>query len=313
MRSVVLGCLLLAGCGNTGANKNGDESGGDSTSTGSACSPKASCTAGAECLNIADNSDAARPGLRVAQLSISTPSALASGIVAGVFAGAVEPHAPACNLSGTGFSSLLLQFDKAAGTITLGGSKPVADPSGGYSFVNETVDGMPVAPVTMQGTIDETGAFAVTSGVNVILPFYLDNTTALLFPLRKVTTNGTLSSDNNCIGTYNAKGLDPANGCLSTADTPAFLNGGNLDGYMALEDADLVVLSSVQASLCVILSGDATQYGDGASPAKCKRGRDGAILYHGDWCDATNAAASGDCFDSVRFQSAFSASGVDIL
>lgn len=312
MRNLVFVSVLLAGCGNPDENKNGGESGGGSQVAGG-CSPKASCTAGGECLNIADNAGSSTPGLRLSQLTIFAPPALASGIISGVLTGGMEPHNPVCNLNGQGTPSLLLQFDTGAGTITLGGSKPVADPASGYSFVREDVNGISVAPATMQGTMGGGGDFAVTSGVDVTLPFYIDETNVLVLPLRKATVSGTLSADNNCIGSYNADGLDPANGCLPTADTPAFLNGGHLEAYITLEDADLISLPSVQQSLCVLLSGNAAEYGDGAYPAKCKRGGDGQIVFQGDWCDATNSAGTPQCFDAVHFQSEFAASGVHLL
>jgi hypothetical protein len=219
------------------------------------------------------------------------------------------PNDASCNLQGGGTISVLLQFDTAAGTLKVGGAKPVADASQGYSFVQEDVSGVSVSPASLQASVDGSGKFSASAGVDVVLPAYLDqsDSNVMLLPMKALTVSGTLSSDGNCIGSYNASGLNPADSCLPTGDIPAFLDGGTLEAHITLEDADQVMLSVTQQSLCVLLSGNASQYADGA---RCKRDGDGTIVYQGDWCDLTNNAASGDCADSVRFQADIAASGV---
>jgi hypothetical protein len=90
----------------------------------------------------------------------------------------------------------------------------------------------------------------------------------------------------------------------------SFINGGKLDGYITLEDADGVIVDLINQSLCAVLTGT----NDAAKPiSKCKR--DPAtmkITYKGDWCDATNAAADATCTDSVQLAADFAASAVKI-
>jgi hypothetical protein len=137
----------------------------------------------------------------------------------------------------------------------------------------------------------------------------------VLLPLHDTKLSGKVSSDNDCIGKYNSAGLDPASGCIADDQNPAFIgtdgkadSDGKLDGYITLEEDDSVIVDKLGESLCVILSGDASTYGDGGVPlAKCKRNASMKIIFQGDWCDATNNAS---CKDSLRLSAGFSASGV---
>lgn len=311
---------MAAGCGGDDSGSGGSGASGSSTSTTAAggnagfpCSPKASCTAGHECLSLTDNASEAKPGLRMSQLVITKPPALASGIVKTVVAGGVLPKIPSCSINGQGTFNWLMQFDKAAGKLKTGGAKPVADGAKGYSFVNEMVMGQQLAPVEVDVTIGSDGKFDVAMGTDLVVPIYLDAGAmqVVILPLKKARLfQGTLSSDGNCIGKYNAEGLKADNNCLGDDMNPTFINGAKLDGYITLEDADTVVVSQLSETLCVLLSGDAAQFGDGSSPTnKCKR-TGGVIDYKGDWCDATNMA--GGCQDSVQLGADFAASAVKI-
>ena len=76
-----------------------------------------------------------------------------------------------------------------------------------------------------------------------------------------------------------------------------------------------MVISAVQQSLCVLLSGNATMYGtvpSGSSVAVCKRDSSGNILYQGGWCSTTNAPAGNGCADAEQLNGNFAASSVTI-
>jgi hypothetical protein len=253
----------------------------------------------------------------MANLKLAAPAALTKGLVSSVIANSVTPDNPVCNLPGGGTFSWLLAFDTLAGTLTTGGAKPAQDPTLGYSFLNEsfpiTGGTLPLAPVTLTAPLGAS-CVANSSAADLNLPVYLDSTatSAVLLPLRQAQfSNLTVSGDHNCIGKHNGAFLDPADGCIGTAQAPIFLPGGQVDGFINLEQADSVVILAIQQSLCLVLTGDAAKYGDGGSPQKCKR-TSGKIVFPGDWCTATNQAATAQCNDAVRFNGTFAASAVII-
>jgi hypothetical protein len=218
---------------------------------------------------------------------------------------------PACYLEGGGTWSWLLQLDSVTGKLKTGAAKPVADPTVGYSFVSQGN----ISPVTLDAPVGAAGTFASSAGVLLTMPIYLDAaaTQAVVLPLRQLKLGGKLSANHDCIGKYNADTLDPANNCIGDQSHPTFTNGGTVDAHISLEEADAITLSTPPESLCVLLSGDPGTYGDGAAPVnKCKR-TGGKINFHGDWCDATNMAASASCYDSVKLEGGFAASAVKIL
>jgi hypothetical protein len=196
----------------------------------------------------------------------------------------------------------------------------VSDPTQGYSFDDEmftqSSHSFHVQPSTAPNvTPDAAGHFAQTAGFDLIVPIFLDSagTNAIILPLRQARLSGTLSSNGDCIGTYNAAGLDPTNSCQPDITHPQFLDAGKIDGFMTLEDADTVLVSPIAETLCVLLSGDAAMYGTtmGAITV-CKRDASNKILYQGNWCAATNAAATSACADSVSFAANYAASSVQI-
>lgn len=304
------------GTGGTGGGAAGGSSTSTSTSTSSGfpCDLKPSCTAGHECVSLTDNASSMKPGLRMSQLTISKPAVLASGTVATIVSGAVNPKVPTCGLSTGGTFNWLLQFDLATNKLKTGGAKPVTDPTAGYTFLNEMIQGTMVSPVDIDVTVTN-GMFSAAMGVDLIVPIFLDEaaTAVVILPLKKGRLfNGQLSTDNNCIGKYNAEGLDPANNCLPDATHPLFINGAKLDGHITLEDADAVDVTTLSQSLCVLLSGDPSTYGDGGAPIeRCKR-TNGVIDFKGDWCSTTNMPADAACFDAVQLGADFAASAVKI-
>jgi hypothetical protein len=268
-----------------------------------------------ECIGLVDNKGQMKFGLRMSELDLTAPPALTKGLVKTTVQGNVTPSVPTCNLNGSGTFSWLIQFDLAAGTIKTGGAKPVADATQGFSFVDDMVTQggttFHIQPVTYMAKPGSDGKFAITQGSDLIVPIYLDamGTQVVLLPLHEAKLDmGTLTSDNNCIGSYNAAGLDPANSCLPDDTHPAFLTAGSLSGYITLEEADNVIVSALSESLCVLLSGDAATYGDGMKPIqKCKR-TNGVINFQGDTC----STAGGTCKDASTLGANFAASSVKI-
>ena len=283
----------------------------------SACKPVSpSCEANASlCLATAHAHGGPAFGLRIAHITLSAPKALTKGIVKSVFEGAVSPKQPDCGLQTGGTFNWLMRFDTQTGTLTTGAARPLTAPAQPYAFVNETLtlDGVsfPVAPVTVSASLDASCNVASSAG-NVILPFY-ENEQAqsfTLFPLRSLSFFDTrLTPDHDCIGSYNAAGLDPANGCTPDEVTPQFLDAGSFAAFISLEEADTVQIPLLSQSLCVLLSGDPGSYGDAG---KCLRDAGNEIVWKGDWCSTTNQPATPGCADAMRFAGSFAASGVGI-
>jgi hypothetical protein len=257
----------------------------------------------------------------MSEIDFTAPAALDTGLVKNILSGAAELDLASCNLSGSATFSWLLQFDTVAMTLKTGGAKPVADPFQGYAFDDEVLDGLHIQPVTFPNVApDATGAFSTTQGMDLVIPIFLNaaGTSAVLLPLHQARLfQGRLSSNDDCIGTYNAAGLDPANSCNPDSTHPAFVDAASLDGYITLEEADQVIITAANESLCVLLSGNSTMYGTpsaGAGGADvCKRDATGKILYQGDWCSTTNAAASSTCADADEVKANFAASSIKIL
>ncbi len=297
----------------------GDLDSGDDAPS-SACGLKASCVAtDKSCVGLVDNTGLTKFGLRMSEIDLTSPPALTAGIFHSVFAGSTGLDLPVCNQNATGTVSWLLQFDTTAMTLKLGGAKPVATPTDGYAFVDAMIGGAHVQPATFSDVSpDAMGRFAATTGVDLVLPIFLDaaSTSSIVLPLHQARiSTGTLSSHNDCIGTYNAAGLDPANSCTPDSTHPAFLDAGSLEGFMTLEEADKLPVAAINQSLCVLLSGNATMYGvpSAMGVTVCKRDASGQILFQGDWCSTTNLAASGGCADASQLRANFAAGSVKIL
>jgi len=249
----------------------------------------------------------------MSELTLAAPTALKTGIVAGILGGAVAPANPGCNLIGVATFNWLLQFDTAAAALKTGGAKPVADANSGYAFVDEMVQGKHIQPVTFGGvTPGANGSFSVAQGLDLIMPIYLDaaGTSVLILPLKGARfTMGTLSASHNCIGHYNGEGLEPANSCLPDATNHAFITGAKLGGMITLEDADTITINSLAQSLCVLLSQNTAMYGEknALGVTVCKR-TNGVINFQGDTC----SMAGSTCKDAVVLSGDFAASSIQI-
>jgi hypothetical protein len=253
-------------------------------------------------------------------IKFTKPLAFTSGLVAGILEGAALPNDVACNLSGSATMSWLLRFDLAAGTLTTGGSKPPPSVTGPYSFVNQMVSAggttLHVQPLTLTAPLGSDCTFTSSAG-DVVIPIYLDagGSQAVFLPLRAAHfLGGPLTPDRSCIGRYNAAGLDPANSCLPDAKTPSFVTGAQVNAFVSLEEADTVVVSALNETLCVLLSQDPVKYGmkNSQGLTVCTRDAAGKIIFKGDWCAGTNQPAAGSCTDAAQVAATFAAQGVVI-
>jgi hypothetical protein len=311
-RSALFLCLttaatLVAGCG---------ADGDPTTATGPEalhCGVAPRCEAvDDECLGTVDNAAASRFGLRMSELDVTRPAELTDGTVGRVVAGAVQPANPSCRLYGSGTFSWLLRFDLAAGTLETGGAKPVTEATAAYAFVDEEVRGFQVGPRTYALVMGEGGAFSVPAGQDLVLPMYLDEgaTQVVVLPIRAARfTVGVLSGSQNCIGSYNAAGLEPANSCLAAEGSPAYLTAASVEGIIGLEDADRVGIDAFSETLCARLAHNDPAFvtTDSAGTTVCKRDAGGKILFPGDAC-----VAGGTCADGVVVEASFAASSVRI-
>jgi hypothetical protein len=302
-------------------------SGGQGGGVPAPCEPKdASChlVKTSDCIPLVDNTGQASFTLRVGQIDFYKPDAFTGSFEEAAFSSAVTMSLPACNLQGSGTFSWIFEFDSTTGAYTIGASKPPAAPQDGYSFVSGTImqGGMSfmLMPGTGTASIDAMGNIAASVVDFIDFPVYLDEAgmDVILVPLHEVAlTQGVISADHNCIGTFNGEGLSPSNGCLPVPGTAAedFVDGAKLGGYITLEEADQVILTSfgLNRSLCVLLSQAPDVFGNGGSPDLCKRDACGQIKFPGDWCAATNSGASPTCYDSMQFSAGLAASAVKLV
>jgi hypothetical protein len=247
----------------------------------------------------------------MAQLTLEKPANLANPLIAGIIDDNVTMNLEDCFLTGTGTFSWLLEFDEATGKLKTGGARPVKDPTTGYCFVNETLDGTAVAPIVVDAAPDASGKFSVEVGGNVVVPIFLtpDAKSFILLPLRNAKIlNATLTGDKNCIGKYNADALDADAVCEPSGDVTRFTNSATLDGFVTLEEADTVTISALGGkTLCSYLTGKSDE-----SKLKCPRDANGTITATGDWCSTTDAAGTESCSDAFKLGATFAASAVKI-
>lgn len=276
-----------------------------------------------DCLALVDNqpkggdTQAPEPfAVRISQLSVTAPEALTGPAVYKIVSDGVNINLPSCNVGGLGTFSWLSVFDRANGMLKTGGALPEADPTNGYCFDYDAAHN--IKPATVATNYSADGGFDTETIPAMTVPIYLDlaASSAVYLPLRQVRLlDGMISADNNCIGSYNAKGLEPINSCKPDLSNGIeyFINGAKLEGFIELEESDTVVVDTIGQTLCVLLSGNATMYGepDPNGPTTCKRDPGtNKILVEGDWCSTTDSA--GGCKDSVRLLAGLAASAVSL-
>ncbi len=313
--------LALIGCGDdTGSGGSG------AGSPGEGCEPSIGCpTVESACVAYADNAGAQTFNLRISHLTVEAPVALTDPTVKNLLSKGVTLDDTACQsadalalFTGDGTFNWILQLDLAAGTLKTGGAALQTDPSAPYCFLNGDIAGFDVAP--LEAPISVTGnSFEIDEVRDVAVPVFTDKndpSKVILLPLRGVRIfDTTFSDDHNCIGTFNGSGLDPNNLCLPDNDNPQFVDGGKLEGYVTLEEADDVDVPELgNASLCALIAG--ADFVDQATN-KCRRDGAMAIEFQGDWCAGAmegdpGQAASGTCADAVKLTASFAASGAAV-
>jgi hypothetical protein len=283
------------------------------------CTPPGCPYAGTPCFAASAAQGAQVFTLRIAHLTVARPASMVSGVLGQVLHSAITPEVHACNLHGAATASWLLRFDLPNGALTTGGAKPAQTASGPYAFVDEHVtfgsSTFHIAPAAASAPFTDC-AIDSSPIPEVLLPMYLDHGGAsiVLLSLHAVRFGGgTFSNDHRCIGSFDAAGLDPSAGCMPDAQHPLFSDGGGVTGSFVLAEADRIDVAPTGQSLCVLLSGDASQYGDGGHPiVRCKKAANSDFVFQGDWCAATDEAATATCHDALRFAATFAASRVDL-
>ncbi len=305
-----LGFVALAAA-LAGACSSKDKSG--STASGATCAPTdPGCPALAvktDCLGLVDNSGKDHFVLRMSQLEIAAPKALTNALVSGLVGKGVTMNLPKCNLNGDGTFSLITEFDLKTGMLHAGGATPPASATDGYCYANDPAHG--VAPVDVKATIDASLKFSTAAIPKITLPVYDPKSTNIIYlPLHNVKlSDGQISADHNCIGSYNATKLDPAGNCEPEAGINRYTNAAKLDGFITLEEADAVLVPQIGQTLCVVLSGAPETFGDTSSPKKCLRTA-GKINLQGDWCSTSDNA--GGCQDAFKLTAQLAASSAKL-
>jgi hypothetical protein len=222
----------------------------------------------------------------------------------------------------TGDFSWILSIDTTAKppTMTTGGAPPcdLSDSPScnpfttGYCFVNKTVGTFSVKPVTAPITQASDGTYSANSIGAINVPIYF-NGSIIVLPINGGQMNGVkISPDGNCIGSFNPDALhaDCSNDYTACS---LWKTDGSITGYITLEQADGVVISLLNATLCAFLTG--TPPASQGALAVCPRDpTTHAITAYGDYCSSPQAPAvdGGTCHDSFWLAATFAASAVKI-
>jgi hypothetical protein len=130
---------------------------------------------------------------------------------------------------------------------------------------------------------------------------------------RQTRRAGVAAKERDCIGRFDPEFLSKEQVCVEADPVPPFVDGGRLEAHVSLEEADRVVLTGFEMTLCAALAVDVEAWGEEKGDiTRCRR-ENGVIAYRGDWCEATDAPADEGCADSMRFEADFAASAVEIL
>lgn len=280
--------------------------------------PTTPCTGTSPCLAMADNTGKTTDDLRIRKLNITAPPALALGFIqAGVIDQGINLKS-FCGEGGDGSFSWLIRFDPTNGKVTTGGAPPTDDPfNAGYCFVKATLGGLPVAPVTINMTKGSDGSWASDVIDKLYVPIYVhgDPNNVVVLPLTKSKVTGvTLSTDGNCIGSYNANGVtapSPTGVCLDQdpSSCQRWHTAGSLGGYITLKEAEGVQVQDLGKTLCVLL----TQGSDTTNGGKnCATDAQGNVTAKGDFCSTTDSAATSTCADAFWLAATFAASAAKI-
>ncbi len=330
LKVVGLACVAVVSLSAFGCSSDSGESGsggnGGSGGTGSVgeCMPTAAeCYAdgptgpGAECLAKTDNSNSDVWTGRFSYLKIDKPPALANQLIQNIVVNkGIALNQEACNETGDGTFTWLIEFNSTTGKLKTGGGDPITDPKAGGCFVSipNSNPALDVKPATVDVTVDDDGKFAA-SVEGVVVPIFLDveKTKVILLPLHGIAFDGQFSADRNCVGKYNGDIFTASNLCQpdTTTGETEWTTGGHLKGYITIEEAEDVYIDDLSTSLCAQIAGPDWK---GQPDGKCS---DTAAWQagerpEGDWCAETNAPATADCKNAWALEAGFAASAIKI-
>jgi len=298
-----------------------DPSDNSCPSLSSSCNiDKTKCGDPATCLPMADNKGKTVIDFRLRRLFITAPEHLAVPIIqSSVVDLGVNLDAPSCGELGNGAFSWLLRADTTANTILTGGAPPSADPFGvGYCFYQYTLPvgdagSIAVGPGQAHATFAD-GGFSSDPIPLLNVPIFLkpdagaaDPTNVVILPLRNaVVHDATLSADDNCIGSFNAKALNGSCAIDDPSSCSKWHTAGAIGAFITLEDSDKVFVTLTNATLCTLL----TQSQPDPVTKGCARDGNGNITAKGDYCSTT--AQPGGCQDSFWLSATFAGAAVKI-
>jgi hypothetical protein len=267
---------------------------------------------------MSDNTGKPADDMRLRKLHVTAPPALALGFIqAGVIDQGVNLK-NVCGEGGDGSFSWLVRFDPTNGKVTTGGAPPTDDPFHvGYCFVNSTLNGLQVTPVTVNVTKGSDGTWEsdVIQKLNVPIYVHGDPANVVVLPISQAKVKGvTLSTDGNCIGSYNPNGVtspSATNTCLDQdpSSCQRWHSAGSLGGYITLKEAEGVNVADLGKTLCVLLTqGSATTNGG----KNCATDANGDVTAAGDFCSTSDTPATSTCHDSYWLAATFAASAAII-
>ena len=278
------------------------------------------CGSTSTCLPLASNTGTTK-NFRMRRLIIVAPPALANSTVQNVVVNSgVDMLEPQCGepSTGTGDFSWLLSIDTANNTLKTGGAPPCdlgdtpsCDPfNTGFCFVNKTVNGIPIAPISSPITKAADGTWSTATIPQLNIPIYFGTPTQIItLPISNGSMAGIkVSADGNCIGSVNTKALGPD--CSDNYQACSkWLTDGAMSGFITLEAADKVNVALLNESLCVLLTGNKKGPSVNGS-LLCQRDAGGKIVDKGDYC--SSPAGPGGCQDAFWLAATFAASAAKI-
>jgi hypothetical protein len=282
--------------------------------TSPAC-PTTPCNGTSPCLAMADNGTNTVQDFRFRKLNVTAPPALSKAFIQnGVIDQGVNLKS-FCGEGGDGSFSWLVEFDTVNKKVTTGGAPPVDDPFGvGYCFVNATLTGHAVAPVTVNMTQAADQSWESDVIPKLFVPIYVhgDPNNVVVLPLSQTKVLGVTISGGNCIGSYNPNGVNSELGgsCLDkdTSSCQRWHTAGALGGYITLKEAETVNVVDLGDTLCVLLTGGVSTTNGGHNCATDASGNVTGVT--GDFCSTTNSP--GGCGDSYWLAATFAASAAKI-
>ncbi len=324
---VGLSSFALAACGSDdGDSDNGGGEPADCWPTAAGCGLDG---AGEKCVAWHDNSGATNWSFRMSQLEVKKPEVLAGEFLQNnVVSKGISLNKGECYQEGTGLFTWLMEIDPGAGIAKTGGARVQLQPSDGYCYIQQTVEGFPIEPVEVGITSEDvsgTTTYRFTEEIpDLTVAIFLteDESSAIILPLHAVMMKDLVVSDeNNCIGAWRGDELSFDNNCKPTREQKMpWTNAATLTGYIEIEEADQVWIPEMAMTLCVALSGSSGTYGEDFEEGdreglRCSRDGDGKIeaAQEADWCSDTNEACSRPEADAFRLEGEFAASAVKIL